>query len=83
MTPTTRQQDLLALAGRILIALLFVPAGFGKIAGLVLSLIILQVISSAFNLLNFSQFLTLAIWGTILVAVMAVPNIRKRLGLRD
>ncbi len=33
MTPTTRQQDLLALAGRILIALLFVPAGFGKIAG--------------------------------------------------
>ena len=57
--------------------------GFGKIAGLVLSLIILQVISSAFNLLNFSQFLTLAIWGTILVAVMAVPNIRKRLGLAN
>jgi simple sugar transport system permease protein len=57
--------------------------GFGKIAGLILSLVILQVISSAFNLLNFSQFLTLAIWGTILVAVMAVPNIRKRLGLRD
>ncbi len=33
MTPTPRQQDLLTLAGRILIALLFVPAGFGKIAG--------------------------------------------------
>ena len=33
MTPTSRQQDLLTLAGRILLALLFVPAGFGKIGG--------------------------------------------------
>ncbi len=58
------------------------PAGgFGKITGLILSLVILQVISSAFNLLNFSQFLTLAIWGAILIAVTAVPNIRNRLGL--
>lgn len=56
--------------------------GFGKIAGLVLALVILQVISSAFNLLNFSQFLTLAIWGAILIAVTAVPNIRSRLGLK-
>lgn len=56
--------------------------GFGKIAGLILSLVILQVISSAFNLLNFSQFLTLAIWGAILIAVTAVPNIRSRLGLK-
>ncbi len=33
-TPTTTaSQDALALAGRALIALLFVPAGFGKIAG--------------------------------------------------
>ena len=60
------------------------PAGgFGKIVGLILSLVILQVISSAFNLLSFSQFLTLAIWGAILIAVTAVPNIRKRMGLRD
>ena len=58
------------------------PAGgFGKITGLILSLIILQVISSAFNLLNFSQFLTLAIWGTILIIVTAIPNIRHRMGL--
>ncbi len=33
MTPTTKQQDLITLAGRILIALLFVPAGYGKIGG--------------------------------------------------
>lgn len=56
--------------------------GFGKIAGVILSLVILQVISSAFNLLSFSQFLTLAIWGAILIAVTAVPNIRSRLGLK-
>jgi ribose/xylose/arabinose/galactoside ABC-type transport system permease subunit len=43
-----------------------------------LALVILQVISSAFNLLNISQFLTLAIWGGILIAVAAVPNLRGR-----
>ncbi len=31
--PTTPAQDTLALIGRVLIALLFVPAGWGKIAG--------------------------------------------------
>jgi simple sugar transport system permease protein/ribose transport system permease protein len=55
--------------------------GFGKVTGLVLSLIILQVISSAFNLMSLSQFLTLAIWGAILIGVTAVPVIRHRLGL--
>jgi simple sugar transport system permease protein len=52
--------------------------GFGKVGGLILALIILQVISSAFNLLNLSQFLTLAIWGGILIAVAAVPHLRGR-----
>jgi len=52
--------------------------GFGKVGGLMLALVILQVISSAFNLLNLSQFLTLAIWGGILIAVAAVPNLRDR-----
>ena len=50
--------------------------GIGKVGGLILALIILQVISSAFNLLNLSQFLTLAIWGGILIAVAAVPHLR-------
>jgi simple sugar transport system permease protein len=50
--------------------------GFGKVGGLMLALIILQVISSAFNLLNLSQFLTLAIWGGVLIAVAAVPYLR-------
>jgi simple sugar transport system permease protein len=42
--------------------------GFGKVGGLILALVILQVISSAFNLLGFSQFLTIAIWGALLIA---------------
>ena len=48
--------------------------GFGKMGGLVLALIILQLISTCFNLLDFSQFLTLAIWGGILIAVAAVSR---------
>jgi simple sugar transport system permease protein len=46
--------------------------GFGRIAGLVIALIVLQVISSGFNLLGLSQYLTLAIWGLTLIGVMAV-----------
>ena len=33
MTPSTSVQDTLALVGRALVAWLFIPAGFGKIAG--------------------------------------------------
>jgi ribose/xylose/arabinose/galactoside ABC-type transport system permease subunit len=42
--------------------------GFGKVFGVVLALVILQVISSAFNQLAISPYLTLAIWGAILIA---------------
>jgi len=46
--------------------------GFGKVAGLVMALIVLQVISSAFNLLDFSPFLTVAIWGVLIVLVTSL-----------
>ena len=42
----------------------------------------LQVISSAFNLLDLSQFLTLAIWGGILIAVTGMTQMRQRRGGR-
>ncbi len=54
--------------------------GFGKVTGLVFALVILQLISTAFNLMNFSQFLTLAIWGGTLIAVAAVARLRMSLG---
>jgi simple sugar transport system permease protein len=48
--------------------------GFGRIASLFVSLVILQAISSGFNLLGFSQHLTLAFWGFTLLGVMAVKR---------
>ena len=56
--------------------------GFGRVMGMVLALIILQVISSGLNLLGLSAHLTLAIWGAILILVMAVGYLNVRLGGR-
>lgn len=44
--------------------------GFGKVSGLIVSLIIMQLISSGLNLMGVSNFLTLALWGVILILVM-------------
>lgn len=50
--------------------------GFGKMLGLVLALIVLQVISSGLNLLGFSTHLTIALWGAILILVISLHQIR-------
>lgn len=50
--------------------------GFGKVGGLVLALVLLQVVSTGFNLLDLSAFLTLAIWGVILLAVGGLARLR-------
>jgi simple sugar transport system permease protein len=54
--------------------------GFGKVGGLLMALVVLQVISSAFNLMNFSPFLTIAIWGALIIAVSAISVLRQRYG---
>jgi simple sugar transport system permease protein len=46
--------------------------GFGKVSGLVIALVILQIVSSGFNLMGVNPFLTVALWGTILILVMVV-----------
>jgi simple sugar transport system permease protein len=43
--------------------------GFGKVSGVILSLVILQLMSTASILLDLSQFITLALWGAILILV--------------
>jgi simple sugar transport system permease protein len=53
--------------------------GFGKVGGLLMALILLQVISSAFNLLNFSPFLTVAIWGVLIIVVTALVIVLENL----
>lgn len=46
--------------------------GKGKIFGVMLSVFILQLISSIFNILRFSSFLKTCIWGLILIVVMII-----------
>jgi simple sugar transport system permease protein len=43
--------------------------GFGRVSGVILALVILQVIATAFNLLDLGQFLALAVWGATLIAI--------------
>jgi simple sugar transport system permease protein len=51
--------------------------GFGRIAGLFVALVILQVISSGFNIIGLSPQLALACWGLILLLVMAIKRISR------
>ena len=52
--------------------------GFGEVSGLVLALFVLQMIATGCNLMGFSDYLTLAIWGLILIAVTALGALRRR-----
>ena len=52
--------------------------GFGRISGLFLALIILQVIASGFNILGISPHLALASWGGILLLVIALKLANER-----
>lgn len=53
--------------------------GFGRMVGLVLALITLQVISSGLNLLGMSAHLTIALWGGILLLILFLNQLRNRL----
>ncbi|TPJ34723.1 ABC transporter permease [Mesorhizobium sp. B2-5-13] len=53
--------------------------GFGKIAGLFVALIILQVIASGFNIIGLSPHLALTAWGVILLLVVAAKRLAVRL----
>lgn len=46
--------------------------GFGRIGGLVIALVTLQIISSGLNLMRVSSFMTIAIWGAVMILVMVV-----------
>ena len=54
--------------------------GFGKMMGLVLALLVLQVISSGLNLIGLSGHLPIALWGGILIFVLFLNILRARLG---
>jgi len=55
--------------------------GFGRVSGVVVALVTLQMLSSGFNLMRVNSFLTTAIWGFIMLVVMVINYIidnRKR-----
>lgn len=49
--------------------------GRGRISGLALSLILLQLLSSAFTIMRFGPYMKVFIWGAMLLAVMLVTRI--------
>ncbi|MEA4847081.1 MAG: ABC transporter permease [Clostridiaceae bacterium] len=51
--------------------------GKGGVLGMVLSVVILQVVSSGLNLLTVSQHLTTALWGIILILAVAVRSYKR------
>lgn len=50
--------------------------GFGRIAGLFVALIVLQVLASGFNIMGLSPHLALTSWGLMLLLVIAMKRIR-------
>ncbi|WP_338557269.1 ABC transporter permease [Erwinia sp. E_sp_B04_7] len=52
--------------------------GFGRVIGLVLALIVLQMLESGLNLLGVSSYLTMALWGGVLILFIALQNRRGR-----
>ncbi len=55
--------------------------GFGKVSGLFIALLVLQVISSGLNLLGVNTQLTQATWGGTMIAVMLVRYLVARYAL--
>jgi simple sugar transport system permease protein len=52
--------------------------GFGRVLGLLLALVLLQVVSTGFNLLGLSTHLTEAIWGATMIFAILIARIRDR-----
>ncbi|HEY0209598.1 ABC transporter permease [Acerihabitans sp.] len=52
--------------------------GFGRVTGVVLSLIALQVLSTGFNLMHISQHFSLAMWGAVLIVVLGLKFFKTK-----
>lgn len=46
--------------------------GFGKVKGIVLAVLILQFLSSGFNMMHFSNYFKDFVWGAVLIIIMVV-----------
>lgn len=52
--------------------------GFGRVTGVVLSLIALQILSTGLNLMNISQHFSLAMWGAVLIVVLGLKFFKTK-----
>lgn len=52
--------------------------GFGKVVGILVSILTLQMLSSGFNMLRLSSYQKLAIWGAVLIFVMALNYLLEK-----
>ena len=52
--------------------------GRGRVAGVTLSIIVLQLVSSAFNILRINAFIKTFVWGMILLAVMVTMKVLEK-----
>lgn len=50
--------------------------GFGRIAGMILALILLQMLESGLNIMGISSYITMALWGGLLLAFLALKGTR-------
>jgi simple sugar transport system permease protein len=52
------------------------PAGgFGKLSGMVLAAVILQLISTGLNLMRLDPFMITAMWGAIIIIILVVKEL--------
>lgn len=52
--------------------------GYGKVSGVTLSIIVLQIISSAFNILRVNSFIKTFVWGILLIVIMIATRLIER-----
>ncbi|CAK9885921.1 MAG: Ribose import permease protein RbsC [Candidatus Erwinia impunctatus] len=52
--------------------------GFGRVTGIVLSLVALQILSTGLNLMNISQHFSLAMWGVVLIVVLGLKYFKVK-----
>lgn len=52
--------------------------GFGKVSGVVMALIVLQMVTSGLNLIGVRSFATVALWGVMLIGVIAYRYVQHR-----
>lgn len=52
--------------------------GKGKVLGVTLAIVVLQLVSSAFNILRVNSFIKTCVWGLILLVVMVVTQLMER-----